>query len=88
MQIKRTLTYFEEIALEAGQPIDPPLRCCRGHHRQSVAGRFERDLSRLTDASAEIGQRICQIAISLLSPHEAESYGKAALIGMSRRSSS
>ena len=26
MQIKRTLTYFEEIALEAGQPIDPPLR--------------------------------------------------------------
>jgi Amino acid synthesis len=84
MQIKRTLTFFEEVRLEAGQQIDPPLRkvAAAAVIDNPFAGRFERDLSRLTDASAAIGQHICQVAMALLSPHKAESYGKAALIGM------
>jgi hypothetical protein len=84
VQIKRTLSFVEEIALEAGQRVDPPLRkvAVAVVVDNPFAGRFERDLGPLTKASVAIGQHICKIAISLLVPHKAESYGKAALIGM------
>ena len=69
MQIKRTLTFFEEVRLEAGQQIDPPLRkvAAAAVIDNPFAGRFERDLSRLTNASAAIGRHICQVAMALLS---------------------
>ena len=84
MQIKRTLTFVDDVAIEAGQPVDPPLRkvAVAAVIDNPFAGRFERDLSPLTNASDEIGRHICQIAIALLSPHKPESYGKAAVIGM------
>jgi len=84
MQIKRTLTFIEEIAEEAGQCADPPLRkvAVAAIIDNPFAGRFERDLKLLTDASAEIGRTICMHAISVLAPHKAQSYGKAAIIGI------
>jgi hypothetical protein len=84
MQIKRTLSFVDEIATEAGQHVSPPLRkvAVAAIIDNPFAGRFERDLSPLTKASAEIGQHICRIAVALLSPHKPESYGKAAIIGM------
>jgi hypothetical protein len=84
MQIKRTLTFIDETGVEAGQPIDPPLRkvAVVAILDNPFAGRFERDLSRLTDASAEIGRHICGLAVSLLAPYKPQSYGKAAIIGM------
>jgi hypothetical protein len=83
MQIKRTLTFIEEIALEAGQRVEPPLRkvAVAAVVDNPFAGRFERDLDDLVKASAGIGEHICRLAVSLLAPHKAESYGKAALIG-------
>jgi len=85
MQIKRTLTFIEEIAEEAGQRADPPLRkvAVVAIIDNPFAGRFERDLKLLTDASAEIGRTICMQAIAMLAPHKAQSYGKAAIIGVS-----
>ena len=84
MRIKRTLTFIDETGVEAGQPIDPPLRkvAVVAILDNPFAGRFERDLSRLTDASAEIGRHICGLAVSLLAPPKPQSYGKAAIIGM------
>jgi Amino acid synthesis len=84
MQIKRTLAFFDDLASEAGQKIAPPLRkvAVAAVIDNPFAGRFERDLGPLTEASAEIGRYICRIAISLMSPHKPESYGKAAIIGM------
>ena len=84
MQIKRTLTFVDEVAIEAGQHLDPPLRkvAVAAIVDNPFAGRYESDLSPLTDASADIGRHICQIAIGLLSPYKAASYGKAAIIGM------
>ena len=84
MQIKRTLSFIEEIGLEAGQRIDPPLRkvAVAAILDNPFAGRFERDLSPLTDASAAIGRHISGLAMSLLSPHQPASYGKAGLVGM------
>jgi hypothetical protein len=84
MRIKRTLTFIDETAEEAGQRTDPPLRkiAVVAILQNPFAGRFERDLSTLTDASAEIGRHICGLAVSLLAPYKPESYGKAAVIGM------
>ena len=84
MHIKRTLTFIEEIAEEAGQRVEPPLRkvAVAAIIDNPFAGRFERDLKPLTDASAGIGRTICALAISMLAPHKAQSYGKAAVIGV------
>ena len=84
MQVKRTLTFVDEVGVEAGQRVDPPLRkvAAVAVIDNPFAGRFERDLSLLTEASAEIGRTICGLAISLLGPHKAASYGKAAVIGI------
>jgi len=84
MQIKRTLTFFDEVGMEAGQQVTPPLRkvAVVAVIDNPFAGRFERDLGPLTKASAEIGQQICRIAVSLLLPYKPESYGKAAIIGI------
>src|SRR6476660_5480296 len=84
MQIKRTLTFCDEVATEAGQPVHPPLRkvAVAAIIDNPYAGRFERDLGPLTKASEEIGRQICRIAMALLAPHQPESYGKAAVIGL------
>ena len=73
MQIKRTLTFFDEIAFEAGQTVDPPLRkvAVVAIIDNPFAGRFERDLSPLTKASEEIGRTICRLAVSMLAPLQA-----------------
>jgi hypothetical protein len=84
MQIKRTLTFVDEVGIEAGQRVEPPLRkvAAVAVIDNPFAGRFERDLSPLAEASAAIGRHICALAIALLSPHKPASYGKAAIIGM------
>jgi hypothetical protein len=84
MRIKRTLTFIEEIGEEAGQRADPPLRkvAVAAIIDNPFAGRFERNLQPLTDASADIGRTICQHAIAMLAPQKAQSYGKAAVIGI------
>ena len=83
MNIKRVLTFADEVRTEAGQQVAPPLRkvAAVAVLDNPFAGRFEQDLKSLTDASAEIGRHICAIAMALLAA-PAESYGKAALIGL------
>src|SRR5262252_9744352 len=83
MQIRRVLTFIDETAHEAGQKVEPPLRkvAVAAVIENPFAGRFERDLQPLTEASAEIGRHICALAAAALSPYKAESYGKAAVIG-------
>jgi hypothetical protein len=84
MQIKRTLTFFDEVVVEAGQTVDPPLRkvAVVAIIDNPYAGRFERDLAPLTKASEQIGRTICNLAVSMLAPHKPQSYGKAAIIGI------
>ena len=68
MDIKRVLTFVDEVRTEAGQRVDPPLRkvAVVAVIDNPFAGRFEPDLKPLTDASAEIGRHICGLAVSLL----------------------
>jgi hypothetical protein len=84
MLVKRMLSFVDEVGVEAGRTVDPPMRkvAVVAVIDNPFAGRFEQDLGPLTKASAEIGRRICAHAIALLSPHQPQSYGKAAIIGM------
>jgi len=83
VDIKRVLTFVDEVRTEAGQRVDPPLRkvAVAAVIGNPFAGRFGLDLKPLTDAGAEIGRHICGRAVTLLG-QPPESYGKAAVIGI------
>lgn len=84
MEIKRLLTYYDEVRNEAQRSVEPPLRKVAAVVivNNPYAGRFQEDLSALVNASAEVGRAICGAAIQLISPHKPISYGKAAIIGI------
>jgi hypothetical protein len=84
VDIKRVFSFVDEVRTEAGQRVDPPLRkvAVAAIIDNPFAGHFAPDLKPLTDASVEIGRHICGLAVSLLTPHQPESYGKAAVIGI------
>ena len=68
MQIKRTLTFVDDVAVEAGLSVSPPLRkvAVVAIIDNPFAGRLRSDLSPLTKASEEIGRAMSQIAMALL----------------------
>lgn len=84
MKIKRILSFYDEPRDEADRAVEPPLRkaAAAAIIDNPYAGRFQQDLSALTDASEEIGREICRIAVGLLAPEKPVSYGKAAIIGI------
>ena len=84
MQIRRILTFFDEVRSEAGQETDPPLRKAAvvAIVENPFAGRYVGDLAPLVAASEAIGREICAMAVGMLSPFRPESYGKAAVIGL------
>ncbi len=83
MEIRRILAFVDETRAEAGRPAEPVLRkvAAVAVVRNPFAGRYEPDLAPLVEASAGIGREIAALALKLLAPYAAESYGKAAVIG-------
>lgn len=84
MQIKRVLTFLDETRADAGRDVVPPLKKAAAVAilDNPFAGRFVEDLSPLTRASEAVGREICAIAVRLLAPDRAVSYGKAAVVGL------
>ena len=84
MNILRTLTFVDEVRPDPVQAAEPPLRkvAVVAIVRNPFAGRFQADLSMLTEASEAVGREICRRAVELLAPYQPESYGKGAIIGM------
>ncbi len=82
-RIKRVLAFLDETRVADGHDTVPPLRKAAAVAiiDNPFAGRFVQDLAPLTRASAAIGREICAIAVRLLAPDQAVSYGKAAVIG-------
>lgn len=83
LQIRKILTYTEELFVEARKHSDPPLRraAAAAVCVNPCAGRYVDDLAVLMAGSAEIGNRIAPMAAALLSPYPIQSYGKGALVG-------
>src|ERR1700727_3040854 len=84
IRIKRVLTFLDETRVADGRDTVPPLRKAAAVAivDNPFAGRFVQDLSSLTRASESIGREICAIAVRLLAPDQAVSYGKAAVVGI------
>ena len=84
MNIRKIVSFVEEARSEAGWPATPPLRkvAVAAVLANPFVGRYVDDLGPLTEASAAVGREITAIAMSLLKPYAAESYGKAAIIGL------
>lgn len=84
-EIRKIAVFTEELRSEMGRTIDPPTRKAAAVAviRNPFAGRYVEDLADLIEIGAELGGllgRRCVEALGI-APHEAESYGKAAMVG-------
>ena len=84
-EIRKITVFIEETLSEMGQTISPPTRKAAAVAviANPFAGRYVEDLTPLIDIGAELGGllgRKCVEALGI-SPAQAESYGKAALVG-------
>jgi hypothetical protein len=83
--IRKLLTVVEETHQEADQPIEPPTRKAAAIAviANPFAGRDVPDLAELVEIGAMLGGLLGERAVRALgiAPHQAESYGKAAIVG-------
>lgn len=84
-KIRKLAVFVEETHSEMGQPIAPATRKAAAVAviENPFAGVFQPDLSDLIEIGAELGGLLGQKAIAALgiAPEQAESYGKAAMVG-------
>lgn len=85
VNIRKIIVQVEETRIEAGIDINPPTRkaVATAVIANPFAGQFKDDLSELMNIGAELGGLLgekCVKALGIL-PQEAESYGKAAMVG-------
>lgn len=83
--IRKIVTVVEEVLTEMGQPVSPPTRRAAAIAviANPFAGRYVADLSGLMDIGEELGALLGEKCVAALGiqPSEAQSYGKAALVG-------
>ena len=84
-EIRKLAVWVEETHTEMGRPITPATRkaVAVAVIANPFAGRYAEDLSELIEIGAELGGLLgarCVAALGI-APHEAQSYGKAAMVG-------
>ena len=84
-QVRKIVTVVEDTHKEANQEINPPARKAAAVAviHNPLAGRYEEDLEELMEIGAELGGLLGEKCVKALgiSPQQAESYGKAAIVG-------
>ncbi len=84
-KIRKIAVFVDEIHIEQGRQIDPPTRraCAVAVIENPFAGKFVEDLADLMQVGEELGGHLGERAVAALgiAPADAESYGKAALVG-------
>jgi Amino acid synthesis len=84
-KIRKLIVQVEETRLEMGRQVQPPTRkaVAIAVIENPFAGRYQEDLSELMDIGEELGGLLGERCIQALGiqPHQAESYGKAAIVG-------
>lgn len=85
-EIRKIAVFIEEIHQEMGQTISPPTRKAAAVAviANPLAGRFQEDLESLMAIGEELGGLLGERCVAALgiTPAQAESYGKAALVGV------
>ncbi|MCM2562637.1 amino acid synthesis family protein [Lutimaribacter sp. EGI FJ00015] len=83
--IRKLAVWVEETHTEIGKRIDPPTRkaVAVAVIANPFAGHYHDDLSELMEIGAELGGLLGERAVAALgiAPEQAESYGKAAMVG-------
>ena len=84
-QIRKLIVQVDEIRIEMGRAIDPPTRraLAMAVIANPFAGRYEENLDELIAIGEELGGLLgdkCVAALGI-APGEAQSYGKAAIVG-------
>ena len=84
-EIRKLAVWVEETHQEMGQQISPPTRkaVAVAVIKNPFAGVYQKDLGLLSDIGAELGGLLGQKCVAALgiAPEQAESYGKAAMVG-------
>ncbi len=83
--IRKITVQMDETLLEMGETVSPPTRravAC-AVIENPFAGRYEKDLSLLTEIGFELGDLLTRRCLAALGirPEQAESFGKAAIVG-------
>ena len=83
--IRKIVTVVEDVLTEMGQPVSPPTRRAAAIAviENPLAGRYQADLEDLMQIGEELGALLGEKCVAALgiTPAEAQSYGKAALVG-------
>lgn len=84
-EIRKTGVIVEETLRDAGRAVDPPTRkaAALAVIANPCAGRYVEDLGALVEIGAELGGMLGEMCVAALGirPGEAESFGKAAIVG-------
>ena len=85
VNIRKIVTVVDETLTEMGRPVSPPVRraAAMAVIENPFAGRYVEDLAPLIAAGEELGELLSERAVAALgiAGQEAQSYGKAALVG-------
>jgi hypothetical protein len=85
MEVRKYMTVLEEIHSDGGRKMDPPGKRAAAIAviQNPFAGKFVDDLTPLMDIGEALGGILGKMAVDALgiAPEEAESYGKAAIVG-------
>jgi hypothetical protein len=84
IRVRSFHTSIEHKLIEAGRAGETPLRkvAAIAVIENPYAGRYTEDLKPLIDASADLGRELAALAVRAMEPYGAESYGKAAIVGV------
>ena len=84
-KIRKTCVIVEETQRDMDRAVDPPTRkaAALAVIKNPVANKFQEDLEVLSEIGAELGEILGKMCVEALGikPEEAESYGKAAIVG-------
>lgn len=85
MNLRKLVVQVDEIRVEMGQTVSPPTRraLAMAVIANPYAGRYSSNLDDLVEIGAELGRLLGEKCVAALgiAPEQAESYGKAAIVG-------
>ena len=83
MDIHKVVTIVEDVRLEAGRTVDPPVRrvVTAAVLRNPLAGRYAEELDELVAASVELSAMLSTTAVAALEGRPVHSYGKGGIVG-------
>jgi hypothetical protein len=84
LKLRRTTVVIEDKRQEAKRDTNVPLRkvAVVAVVENPFANRFVEDLQPLVDDSVALGEQLAEMAVAALRPYAAQSYGKAAIVGL------